>query len=359
MDSRSLDTEKCHGYTFERNGVSITLVDTPGFNDTYKSDTEVLLELAKWLEFSYRKHVQLTGIIYCHRILDVRMDGGAMRNLKMFRKLCGNDPMKNVVMASTFWGVVDQDKAERNESELKSDPEFWGDMINYGTRTARFLDTPESGFEILGMFANMPRVALKLQQELVDENKPLLATAAGHAVNEELAELSAKHTAALLNIQQETAQAIAEKDVEMQAILKKERDKTEKKLRKIENDQEALKAERRDDIRRMEVDFDQKFRLMQLENDKVRATERDTAESRRREDREYAERLRAADRQDYDTRVNNLLAQQSVSSSSEDEPSSGRGTKFIRAAGAVTMSLFNPFAIPEAVIGVVDFLNSI
>jgi hypothetical protein len=91
-------------FRFVANGYNIVIVDTPGFNDTYKSDTEVLLDLAKWLEVTYRQNAKLTGIVYLHRISDVRMDGSAMLNLNMFRKLCGEQPMKNVVIASTFWG---------------------------------------------------------------------------------------------------------------------------------------------------------------------------------------------------------------------------------------------------------------
>lgn len=58
---------------------------------------------------------KLNGSINLHRITDVRMYGGAMRNLKMFRKLCGPDPIKNVVIASTFWGEISDQEADAHE----------------------------------------------------------------------------------------------------------------------------------------------------------------------------------------------------------------------------------------------------
>src|SRR5258707_1287108 len=68
-------------------GTKLFLVDTPGFDDTYRSDTEVLRELADWLSQAYEHQIPLTGIVYMHRINDVRVGGAGMKNLRMFRKL--------------------------------------------------------------------------------------------------------------------------------------------------------------------------------------------------------------------------------------------------------------------------------
>ncbi|KAK0752967.1 hypothetical protein B0T18DRAFT_423602 [Schizothecium vesticola] len=103
MASKPVCTQKVMAYQFSTGEYNVVLVDTPGFSDTYSSDTEILLDLARWLEVTYRQDAKLTGIIYLHRITDVRMDGGVMRNLKMFRKLCGDQPMKNIIITSTFW----------------------------------------------------------------------------------------------------------------------------------------------------------------------------------------------------------------------------------------------------------------
>ncbi|KAM5359118.1 hypothetical protein ACJZ2D_014724 [Fusarium nematophilum] len=42
-------TQKVTSFEVNANGHNIVLVDTPGFNDTDKSDTEILLDLAKLL----------------------------------------------------------------------------------------------------------------------------------------------------------------------------------------------------------------------------------------------------------------------------------------------------------------------
>src|SRR5207249_2436104 len=97
---------------------SLILIDTPGFDDTYKSDTEVLREIAGYLSVAYSNKVKLTGIIYLHRITDPRIQGSAMRNLRMFKKLCGSDSLGKVVLATTWWGKVDAEIGANREKEL-------------------------------------------------------------------------------------------------------------------------------------------------------------------------------------------------------------------------------------------------
>lgn len=55
------------------------LVDTPGFDDTLKSDIEILMDVAGWLNKAYKAKIPLTGIIYLHRINDVRVGGTGMK----------------------------------------------------------------------------------------------------------------------------------------------------------------------------------------------------------------------------------------------------------------------------------------
>lgn len=63
-----------------------------------------------------------------------------LHNMKMFRELCGTEPLKNVILATSFWGKVDQATKEMRERELDTTPEFWRSMIRKGSRTARFTD---------------------------------------------------------------------------------------------------------------------------------------------------------------------------------------------------------------------------
>jgi hypothetical protein len=41
---------------------------TPGFDDTNKSNSEILRDLGNWVVRSYPADVKLSGILYLHRI---------------------------------------------------------------------------------------------------------------------------------------------------------------------------------------------------------------------------------------------------------------------------------------------------
>lgn len=54
-------------------GTDVILADTPGFDDSKLSDTEVLTRLANWLEYTYDDGTRLTGLIYVHPVNETRM----------------------------------------------------------------------------------------------------------------------------------------------------------------------------------------------------------------------------------------------------------------------------------------------
>lgn len=67
----------------------------------------------------------------------MRMQGSAKKNLFMFKKLCGNDALKNVLLATTMWDRVGDVEGSARESELISTPDFWGWMVGRGSRVYR------------------------------------------------------------------------------------------------------------------------------------------------------------------------------------------------------------------------------
>ena len=47
------DTQSIIPYTISHHGLRLVLVDTPGFDDTYRPDTEILRIIADWLTQKY------------------------------------------------------------------------------------------------------------------------------------------------------------------------------------------------------------------------------------------------------------------------------------------------------------------
>ncbi|KAK5661093.1 hypothetical protein OQA88_10983 [Cercophora sp. LCS_1] len=173
------------------NNRCVYLVDTPGFDDTTRTDSEVLKEIAFFLAQIHRKRVRLSGVIYLHRINDTRVGGSTMKNLRMFKQLCGEAALDRVTLTTSMWeNVKPKEIGERREKELLETDEFWGAMYRdgRGCRVARWEgDLQASARQIVGQIIDRPgQTVLKIQYELDHGNPSLDSTSAGREVIEDI-----------------------------------------------------------------------------------------------------------------------------------------------------------------------------
>ncbi|KAJ6592209.1 hypothetical protein DFH09DRAFT_859762, partial [Mycena vulgaris] len=94
----------------------ITLVDTPGFDGT--SSTEILTEVALFLAKTYDGRKRLAGVIYMQPISDRVMSAILMQDFKLFKQLCGDGPLENIVIATNRWGEISSEVGEASEAKL-------------------------------------------------------------------------------------------------------------------------------------------------------------------------------------------------------------------------------------------------
>lgn len=222
--------------------MTVYLIDTPGFDDTNRSDTTVLKEIATWLTDSYSHEIKLSGIIYLHRISDPRMPGSAKRNLLMFKKLCGPNALKNVILATTMWDRVAPQEGADRESELRSNEDFWGWMISKGSRVERHGNNRESAMRLIGTFVDQgSKITLELQHQMVNESKTLDQTDAGIELQSEIAKEREKFSEQLKEAREQMEEAIKLKDAESARDIEDLQRKYEESLRRLEADREKLK----------------------------------------------------------------------------------------------------------------------
>jgi len=167
----------------------IVFVDTLGFDDTYVDDAQVLKLIAVWLARSYSDGMKLSGIVYLHEISQTRMFGTSRKTLTMFNKLCGDDALKNVILATTKWSGIDDEVGQRRELQLCDT--YWKPMLAQGSRMARFTYTRESAWDIVNLIICRDVVDgnVLIQRELVDLQVTLPETQAGRALRYTLEEL--------------------------------------------------------------------------------------------------------------------------------------------------------------------------
>ncbi|MCJ1429209.1 hypothetical protein MMC29_007122, partial [Sticta canariensis] len=221
---------------------NVTLVDTPGFDDSNRTDTEILRLIASWMKDAYDDKTRLTGIIYLHRISDNKMSGSSYKNLKMLRSLCGMSNLSHVTLATTMWDKVTTEEGGLREAELLSEDEWWGQMKNNGSLVRRFDDTTGGAMAIVNELLQMSPVVLKIQEEIAVQKKQLVETQAGRSIDASLNDESRKQRGDLAEVTEDLANAIETKDRALQAEL----EATKKKLA----DQVAATEESKRELRR-------------------------------------------------------------------------------------------------------------
>lgn len=251
------ETSEVEDWTFMYNSVlRVHLIDTPGFDDTNKKDVEVLRDIAGWLGVTYKKKILLSGLIYLHPISDNRLRGSALRNLFMFKKLCGPECLRGIVLATTMWGLVNPEDGVKRENQLRSTDDFWGEMEKGGSRVMRHLRTKESAMAILGVIIQHGHpMLLKIQDEMINEGRGLEDTGAGIKVNEDLIEADRKYKAELAALKEDMKEADEASKREIAELMRKQQaeiDENERQRKKLETNMAKLEADRARDLKALE-----------------------------------------------------------------------------------------------------------
>jgi hypothetical protein len=287
------------------------LIDTPGFNDTFLDDAAILAQLSAFMESTYRAKVKLTAIIYLHPIVNDRLEGSALSNLSMFRKLCGPKFYPNIVLATTFWSRVSQSLGSQREAQLRENAEFWGSMLKRGSQIVRLPDDREESIALLLSLAGKAKAALQIQEELVDRQLLLSQTEAGaNAKNvqaledlrkeftQKLLDLAAARKAELQRQQAQFAKIRAEQEKAFEAQLRKQKEE----LEEIKKAQEALIRQAEERRKKALEEQAELVRQTQLETEKLKSElerlaikdEQEQVIRRRVEKEEEFERRKAA-----------------------------------------------------------------
>ncbi|KAK5947350.1 hypothetical protein PMZ80_001500 [Knufia obscura] len=158
-------TQRSQPWEADIGGTQLLLIDTPGFDDTVRSDGDVVLEIASSLSFQATLGMRLLGIIYLHDITVPRMRGSLKRELEMLRLIVGPENYRNVLLVTTKWG----DKSRRREYENRQfqlEENYWEDLMLGGAACHRFEGSADSAKAIVAQLNFRANVVLALQKEL-------------------------------------------------------------------------------------------------------------------------------------------------------------------------------------------------
>jgi len=249
----------------------VLLIDTPGFDDTTRSDTDVLKMIAAFLATSYERGSTLAGVLYFHRISDFRMGGISTRNFNMFRKLCGDNTLKNVVIVTNMWGEVDPSVGEAREAELMREDIFFKPVLDKDAQMARHANTVPSAEAIIRLVLNNHPLPLRIQEELVNQHMDISQTGAGEELNREFNAQIRKHQEEMRVLKDEMEQAMRDKDEETKRELEIETKRMQREIARFENDTKRLASDYKSEKQRLEARVTQMEAETRQESDRVAA----------------------------------------------------------------------------------------
>ncbi|KAL8968749.1 MAG: hypothetical protein Q9197_004713 [Variospora fuerteventurae] len=231
-------------YSLRRRGQVVRLIDTPGFDDSKRSDIDVLTDLAFHLASAYQTNpkILLSGIIYLHPIDQPKLAGTARKNLAMFKLLYGDESLQSVVLATTMWRDEIQADAAQRVTQLESTPEYWGRMIEHGSSVFRHDNTPESALRIIDhIIGRRERIVLSIQKQMIDEHRTIDQTSAGQLERHEIIKEKKRAARRLEENREELEASLRAKEQQNVHQLSEEQQKYEREIQQKDHDIEALR----------------------------------------------------------------------------------------------------------------------
>ncbi|KAJ1304953.1 hypothetical protein OPQ81_006085 [Rhizoctonia solani] len=241
---------------FRIDGRSVVLLDTPGFDDEEISDVGTLKQIAGYLSANYGQGQILSGIIYLHRITDNRMGGANARTFNLFRKMCGTQTLKNVIIATNMWSNPPTDIQERREQQLQT--EFFRDALDGGARMVRRnTQGRESAHRIIRQLIGQAPLPLRIDVEISVEKKELHETEAGLAVEARLLDRVDRQQEAIEEARRDLQNALrerAETAAKRQAEFEREEKEMDELRRQIDSLRQGMEAERKEYWRKLQLE---------------------------------------------------------------------------------------------------------
>lgn len=189
-----------------------------------------------------------------HRILDNRIGGISARNFRMFRKLCGEDSLRSVVIATTMWDQAEMSIGEEREQELASKDTFFKPALEKGARLARHNNTLESAQAIIrSIIRQTPSSSVTLQiQEELGRGLCISETQAGKELGRELNEQMDRHREEMRCLIGEIQEATRVRDEESRQELTRERVRMEAIMARLQIDSANIVSGYQDALSRVE-----------------------------------------------------------------------------------------------------------
>ena len=164
------------------------------------------------------------------------MAGSAFRNLRMFGKLCGDNPAEKVIFVTTMWDKISEDKGKEREAELRQN--YWRPMLELGAKTDRFLQSDKAcARNVVQRLMDSNTMATLFQEETVEKKRPIVETEAAKTLYTQMQTLLSQHKETVADLRDA---ARKQNNLQILADLEEEEARIQAELNKTFNDARKL-----------------------------------------------------------------------------------------------------------------------
>ncbi|KAK0718542.1 P-loop containing nucleoside triphosphate hydrolase protein, partial [Lasiosphaeria miniovina] len=184
-------TQEPQTVTFSLDNCNVLLIDTPGFDDSKRSDVDILMVIAKWISDHKSAMVRpkrLDGLILLHPITSNQIGDNERKRARLLEAILGVDAYKRVIIATTIWDDLDGDDMFTRGLEARFHRgEVWREMHAKGATILRHYNNRASAHYIIGKSIEKSKaenegVELKIQKEMADSGGKVSRTSVGMRV---------------------------------------------------------------------------------------------------------------------------------------------------------------------------------
>ncbi|PSR73054.1 hypothetical protein PHLCEN_2v11076 [Hermanssonia centrifuga] len=190
------------------------------------------------------------------------MGGISRRNFGMFRSLCGDSNLQNVLIVTNMWGEVSEERGSARENELANDNQLFKPVLDKGARMVRHYDTFQSGQEILRRLVDNHPLPLQIQHEIVDEHKEIPQTVAGAELESKAMEEAKRQQEEEMRKHREAMEAAMRAQAEQKA-----REVEQARIAKVAAEARAREEYQRQVAQQAEAQRQEQARLQQIQRD--------------------------------------------------------------------------------------------
>ncbi|KAF9463764.1 P-loop containing nucleoside triphosphate hydrolase protein [Collybia nuda] len=233
---------------FKLNGYKVRLIDTPGFDDTERSEVEILRKISDYLGQQYKSKRRLRGVIYLHRISDNRMGGIARRTFEIMQNLCDVEEYSkgkadHLAIVTNMWSLPYTGTELQREAQLKTDHRFFAPAIGAGAKYFKHENTTLSAHDIIMNLLPTKRVVLDIQRELVVDKKSFPNTKVGQVAKRHVEEDLRKFQKGMETVSADITKAKEQGDVDVVEELQDELTEYKKTISRLLSDHQGLRTD--------------------------------------------------------------------------------------------------------------------